>query len=82
MITDVRTSAATVETAVFVRDIYAEFLAEETFEEMIERLVQRRDVIQLKTLEDPNLIARVVRNLERAYHRYASWPTDPDALEA
>ncbi|MGB7860119.1 MAG: CHAD domain-containing protein, partial [Acidimicrobiia bacterium] len=35
----------------------------------------------LTALEDPNLVGRVVRNFEKAYHRYMSWPTEPDARD-
>lgn len=79
MISEVRSSFTAVEAARAIRDIYGEFLAEGTFHETLDRLQQRSDIIQLAALEDPNLIGRVVRNLERAYHRYSSWPTDPDA---
>ncbi len=76
---EIRSSAAVVEAALVVEDLYGEMLAEGMFEEMTSRLKQRRDVIELRALEDPNLIGRVVRNMERAYHRYSAWPTDPDA---
>ncbi|MEE9177787.1 MAG: CHAD domain-containing protein [Acidimicrobiia bacterium] len=76
---EIRSSAAVVEAVLVVEDLYGEMLAEGMFEEMISRLTQRRDVIELRALEDPNLIGRVVRNMERAYHRYSAWPTDPDA---
>jgi CHAD domain-containing protein len=65
-----------------VRDLYGDFLAEGTFEEMITRLAQRRDVIHIKTMEDPTLVGGVVHRLEKAYGRYASWPVDPDARHA
>lgn len=81
MISEVRSSAAVTGAAQNVSDIYGEFLAEGTLEETVQLLGRRRDIIQLRALEDPNLIGRVVRNLERAYHRYSSWPTDPEARE-
>lgn len=81
MVSDVRSAAAVVNAASTIRDLYGDLLAENTFGEMIQRLSQRRDIIELRALEDPNLVGRVVRNLERAYNRYASWPTDDDARE-
>ena len=81
MVSDVRSAAAVVNAASIIRDLYGDLLAEDTFVEMIQRLSQRRDIVELRALEDPNLVGRVVRNLERAYNRYASWPTDEDARE-
>lgn len=81
MVSEVRSAAAVVGAAALIRDLYGDLLAEDTFVEMIRRLSQRRDIIELRALEDPHLVGRVVRNLERAYNRYASWPTDEDARE-
>jgi hypothetical protein len=67
--------------ALSVQSIYGDLLADGTFVEMIERLSRRRDLLELNALEDPHLVGRVVRSLERAYHRYSSWPTDPEARE-
>ena len=79
MLSEVRSSEAIVGAAILVQDLYGDMLAEGMFDELLDRLTQRRDVIELRVLEDPNLVGNVVRNMERAYHRYASWPTDPDA---
>ncbi|MFV1961729.1 MAG: CHAD domain-containing protein [Acidimicrobiia bacterium] len=76
---ELRSSAVVVEAASLVEDLYGEMLAEGMFEELISRLAQRRDVIELRALEDPDMIGRVVGDMERAYHRYSAWPTDPDA---
>ena len=81
LVSEIRSSAAVIAAATLIKDIYGGLLAEGTFQEMLTRLSQRRDLIELKALEDPNLVGRVVRNLERAYNRYASWPTDLDARE-
>ncbi len=81
MVSEVRSAAAVVEAATLIRELYGDLLAEGTFVEMIDRLSKRRDIIELRALEDPHLVGRVVRNLERAYNRYASWPTDEDARE-
>lgn len=81
MVADVRAASGVVDAATIIRDLYGDLLAEDTFVEMIQRLSQRRDIIELRALEEPNLVGRVVRNLERAYNRYAAWPTDEDARE-
>jgi CHAD domain-containing protein len=81
MLAETRSATSVAAAAILIRDLYGEYLAEGTFEEMISRIERRRDVIQLRAMEDPNLVGRVVHNLEKAYHRYSSWPTDPDARE-
>lgn len=79
MVGEIRAAAAVTEVAELIRDIYGELLATGTFEELIARLAHRRDVMEMAALEDPNLVGRVVRSLERAHGRYSSWPTDPEA---
>lgn len=81
MMAEPRRATALVIAATGIRDLYGDLLAEGTFEEMLARLERRRDLIHVKVMEDPRLLALVVRNLEKAYGRYASWPTDPDARE-
>lgn len=79
MISEVRSASASVDAAFLVRGIYGDLLAVGTFDETIRLLEQRRDIMQLRALEDPTLIETVVRNMERAHNRYSSLPTDPDA---
>lgn len=81
LVGEARSVSAVTEAASLIQGLYGELLADGTFEELTARLSHRRDVIELKALEDPNLVGRVVRNLEKAYHRYSSWPIDPDARE-
>lgn len=81
MVSDVRSSAVAVETVSGVRRLYGALLAEQTFEELQDRLEVRRDRIELRAMEDPDLVPRVVANLEKAHARYAAWPTDPGARE-
>ncbi len=81
LVGEIRSVTAVTEAALLIRDLYGDLLADGTFEELTSRLSHRRDLIELHALEDPNLVTRVVRNLEKAYHRYSSWPTDPDARE-
>jgi CHAD domain-containing protein len=82
LITEVRDSAVAVSALEDVRDIYGPLLAEGTFDETWEKLALRRDRIEERAMEDPNVVPRVVANLERARGRYATWPTDPDAKSA
>lgn len=79
LISDVRDSAVMVVAIDDMRDLFGSLLAEGTFDELRERLVVRRDRVELRAMEDPDVVPRVVANLERARSRYASWPTDPDA---
>jgi len=81
LVGEVRSATAVTEAALTIHDLYGELLAEGTFEELMASLSHRRDVIEMKAIEDPNLVGRVVRSLEKAYHRYSSWPTDPAARE-
>lgn len=81
LVSDVRSSAAIIGTAKLVSDLYGDLLADHTFDEMVARLERRRDVIEAAALEDSDLINLVVRNLERAYHRYSGWPAEPEARE-
>jgi CHAD domain-containing protein len=79
MLSEVRSSVAVVDAVTLVQGLYGEMLVEGMFDDLVDRLTRRRDVIELRVLEDPNLVGNVVKRMERAYHRYASWPTDPDA---
>jgi CHAD domain-containing protein len=81
MLAETRSSVSVVAAAGTIRGLYGDFLAEGVFDEMTTRLGRRRDVVQLRAMEDPALVVRVVRNLEKAHGRYSSWPTDPDARE-
>ena len=82
LLTEIRSSQGVLNAALSIRDIYGDLLADRTFTDMIERLSRRRDLTELNALEDPHLVGRVVRSLERAYHRYGSWSTDSEAMEA
>lgn len=81
LVAKLRSAQGVLNAATSVRDLYGDFLAEGTFTVLLERLTRRRDLLELETVEDRNLAGRVVRSLERAYHRYGSWPTDPEARE-
>ena len=81
LVARIRLAQGILDAASIIQDLYADLLAEGTFSELLARLTRRRDLIELEAAEDPNLVGRVVRSLERAYHRYGSWPTDPEARD-
>jgi len=78
---EVRSAQGVLDAAVSIQNLYGDLLAEGAFAGLVTRLSRRRDLVELNALEDPKLVGRVVRSLERAYHRYGSWPTDPEARE-
>lgn len=81
LMAEIRSAQGVLNAALSIETLYGELLAEGTFADLIERLGRRRDITELKAVEDPNLIGRIVRSLERAHNRYGSWPTDPEAQE-
>lgn len=81
LLSEIRSARGVLDAAWSIQSLYGDLLAEGTFADLIHRLSRRRDLTELKALEDPNLIGRVIRGLERAHHRYGSWPTDPEARE-
>lgn len=81
IVAEIRSAQGVLNAATSIQDLYGDLLADHTFSELVSRLSMRRDLTELKAVEDPNLVGRVVRSLERAYHRYGSWPTDPEARE-
>ncbi|HET9258525.1 MAG TPA: CHAD domain-containing protein [Acidimicrobiia bacterium] len=81
LVAGVRASQGVLDAAESIQRIYGDLLADGTFEEMRLRLTRRRDLAEVQTADDPNTLGRVVRGLERAHHRFASWPTDPEARQ-
>lgn len=79
ILSEVRASAVLVNGAEDLRSTYQPLLAPGTFEEVVERLRIRCDRLEERAMGDPEVVPRVVANLERARGRYESWPTDPDA---
>lgn len=81
LVSEIRSAQGVLDAAMSIQELYGDLLAEGTFGGLIQRLGRRRDLTELNALEDPHLVGRVVRSLERAYHRYGSWPTEPAARE-
>ncbi|MCI0678316.1 MAG: CHAD domain-containing protein [Actinobacteria bacterium] len=81
MLAPTRAAVAVVGAGELIRDLFGDLLAEGTFSEMLRRLARRRELTRIAAMEDPKMVVRVVRNLEKAHRRYASWPTDAEARE-
>ncbi len=81
LLSGVRSAAVMVNALEDLELLYGSFLADGTFEEAHERLEANRDRVETRAMEDPELVPRVVANLERAHSRYSSWPTDSHARE-
>jgi CHAD domain-containing protein len=79
LLSEVRTSSVMAQGVADIREMYGPLLAEGTFDEVLERTTIYRDRTEQRVMEDPEIVPRVVSNLERARGRYESWPTDPDA---
>lgn len=81
LLSEIRSAQGILNAAETIQGLYSDLLAPGTFAGMVERLARRRDHIERSLEEEPTELRRVVRGLERAYHRYASWPTDPEARQ-
>jgi CHAD domain-containing protein len=81
LISEVRSAAVMVNAVDDLQMLYGSLLAEGTFEDTRERLTANRARVEARAMDDPELVPRVVGNLERAHGRYASWPTDPHARD-
>ena len=81
LVSEIRSAQGVLDAALAIQSLYGGLLAEGTFAELIERLTRRRQLVEARAIEDPDVVGRVVRGLERAYHRYSSWPTDAEARE-
>lgn len=82
LISEVRVSSVLVAAVEEIRSVYSPLLAEGTLEEVVERLQVRRDRVEERAMEDPEVVPRVVSNLEQARSRYENWPTDQEARSA
>jgi hypothetical protein len=79
LLSEVRTSSTMTQGVADIREMYGPLLAEGTFDEVVERTTIYRDRTEQRVMEDPEIVPRVVSNLERARSRYESWPTNPEA---
>lgn len=81
LLSDVRSAAVVAMALVEIRDLYGSVLAVGALDEASHRLAFQRDRIELRTMEDPEIVPRVVADLERAHSRYQSWPVEASARE-
>jgi CHAD domain-containing protein len=81
LLSGVRSAAVMANALDDLQVLYGSLLADGTFEEARERLAVNRERVEARAMEDPELVPRIVANLERAHSRYASWPTDSHARE-
>ncbi len=79
LISEVRDAAVAVVALEDLRGIYRPVLAEDTFEEALHRLTVRRDRLEQRAMESPDVVPRVVTSLERARARYETWPVGEEA---
>lgn len=79
LISGVRSAAVSVEAVNEVLGLYGGLLAQGTFDELVHNLELRRDRTEERVMSDPEIIPRVVEDLEKAHLRFSSWPTAPDA---
>lgn len=76
---EVRDSAVAVVALEDLRGIYSPVLADGTFEETLQRLSVRRDRLEQRDMESPDVVPRLVTSLERARARYETWPVGEEA---
>ncbi len=81
LMSNVRSSAVVSIALEEIRQLYGTVLAAGALEETSQRLALRRDRIELRTMEDPEVVPTVVASLERALGRYQSWPVDASARD-
>jgi CHAD domain-containing protein len=81
MLSEIRSAAVMAYALDHLELLYGPLLANDIFEESHERLEANRNRVEARAMEHPELVPRVVANLERAHSRYASWPTDSHARE-
>lgn len=74
----VRSAAVAVDSVGLITSIYGTLLAPDTFEQLIDRLSIRRDRMEERMMEDPEVLPRIITIFEKAHRRYAAWPTGPE----
>lgn len=77
MVAPLREAYALVETFDVLDRIFGHLLVDGVLDEVRDRLTVRRDRLEARVMEDPELVSKVVANFEKAFGRYSNWPTDP-----
>ncbi|HEY5889968.1 MAG TPA: CHAD domain-containing protein [Acidimicrobiia bacterium] len=75
-IASVRDSFVAVECIDTLDRLYGHLLADGMLEETRQNLDLKRRNVELRAMEDPELVLSVVETFERAHGRYANWPID------
>ena len=81
LLSSVRSAAVVVHALAEIRRQYGSVLAPGALEEPLHRLDVVRERMESRTMEDPEILPRVVNQLERAHARSSSWPVNGDARE-
>lgn len=82
LLAEVRDAAVSLAAVEDLRALYGPVLADGTFEETTHRLHVHRHRTELRVMESPEIVPRVVGALERARERYMTWPTGAEARAA
>lgn len=77
MVAPIRDAYAVADSFDVLDRIYGHLLVDGVLEEVQTRLRFRRDRIETRAMEDPQLVTTVVDRFEKALGRYSNWPTDP-----
>lgn len=78
-LSDVRSAAVVAMALDEMRRLYGSVLADGALEEPVERFAYRRERLELRTMEDPEVVPQIVARLEQAHSRYQSWPVGSEA---
>lgn len=78
-IAPVRDSFAAVESIDTLDRIYGHLLADGVLAETRANLDSKRHVVEIRAMEDPELVLSVVETIERAHGRYSNWSVDPSS---
>lgn len=81
LIAPARDATARVEMMDVIDRIYGHLLVPDALSETRARLESNRQRIHTRTMEDPEIVVRVVEIFERAHGRYSNWPIDPAARD-
>lgn len=79
MIAPIRDAIVMVESIDLLDRIYGHLLAVGVLEETRQNLDFRRERIETRAMEDPDLVLSVVHRFEKAHGRYSNWPVDPES---
>lgn len=79
MVAPARDSRILVESIDVLDRVYGHLLVNGVLEETREVLDMSRQQIEVRVMEDPEIVVSVVENFERAHSRYSDWPVEASA---